>query len=268
MSNIMAKIAGLDLDEIDYMSIKDYGIAEADEPVALWSMETYLEDCYLSATIWEDGKPKKVAPFTGEEDYYFPHPLDTVGRCYFHDHEEAVTIPLYIGTPMQYCDFKLGEPGTEMWKFIIEGLGMMDPEPIDFGNGCRVSPREMLFKKIPATAPPKKQIELYEKGKLESKLMLTCDARGKKNGREKRYKMWTNSPTGSEACAWIPGTNDVSWMTSIPASVFSLMMLRDQVDHTGVFPPEVFTAEEVSVFLKGIKEWGITVHVQQEEEQV
>jgi saccharopine dehydrogenase (NAD+, L-lysine forming) len=268
LSNIMAKIAGLELDEIEYMSIKDFGIAESEEPVALWSMETYLEDCYLPATIWEDGKPKKVDPFTGEEDYYFPSPLDTIGRCYFHDHEEAVTIPLYIGTPMKYCDFKLGEPGSEMWKFLIEGLGMMDPEPIDFGNGCKVSPREMLFKKIPATASPKKQIELYEKGKLESKLMLTCDAAGTKNGKQVRYKMWTNSPAGSEACAWIAGTNDVSWMTSIPASVFSLMMLRDQVNHTGVFPPEVFSAEEVATFLAGIKEWGITVKVQREEESV
>ncbi len=265
LSNIMAKEAALFLDEIEYMSIKDYGIAESDVPVALWSMETYLEDCSLPATIWENGKPKKVEPFTGREEYYFPPPLDVTGVCYFHDHEEAVTIPLYCGTPIKYCDFKLGEPGTEMWKFIIDGLGLMDPEPIDFGNGCKVSPREMLFKKIPSTPPPKKQVELYEKGKLESRLMLTCDVKGKSGGKEYKIKMWTDSPSGAEACRRIPGTNDVSWMTSIPASIFSLMMLRDQVDHAGVFPPEVFTREEADIFFRGIKAWGITVYKQIEE---
>ena len=262
LTNIMAKDAALDLDEIEYMSIKDYGIADCDEPVALWSMRTYLEDCYLPATIWEDGKPKEVAPFTGQEDYYFPPPLDLTGRCYFHDHEEAVTIPLFCGTPMRYCDFKLGEPGSDTWKFLIQGLGLMDEEKIDFGGGCRVSPRDMLFKLIPDTAPPKKQIELYESGRLSSRLMLTCDVNGKKDGEDKTIKMWTNSPDGAEACRRIPGTNDVSWMTSIPASVFSLMMLRGQVDHTGVFPPEVFTRNEVEIFYQGIKEWGITVQKQ------
>jgi hypothetical protein len=40
------------------------------------------------------------------------------------------------------------------------------------------------------------------------------------------------------------------------------MMLRGQVDHTGVFPPEVFTRKEVEIFYQGIKEWGITVQKQ------
>jgi saccharopine dehydrogenase-like NADP-dependent oxidoreductase len=142
---------------------------------------------------------------------------------------------------------------------------MMDEEPVDFGGGCRISPRQMLFKRIPKTASPKKQIELYESGRLESRLMLTCDVRGKRGGKEITMKLWTNSPAGAEACTWIPGTNDVSWMTSIPASVFSLMMLRGQVEHTGVFPPEVFTREELQTFYQGIKEWGITVHKQVEE---
>jgi len=206
-----------------------------------------------------------VEPFTGREEYYFPPPLDVTGVCYFHDHEEAVTIPLYCGTPIKYCEFKLGEPGTEMWKFIIEGLGLMDPEPIVFGEGCKVSPRQMLFKKIPETAPPKRQIELYQSGRLESRLMLTCDVKGKRGGKEYKIKMWTDSPSGAEACGRIPGTNDVSWMTSIPASIFSLMMLRDQVDHAGVFPPEVFTREEADIFFRGIKAWGITVYKQIEE---
>jgi saccharopine dehydrogenase-like NADP-dependent oxidoreductase len=211
LTNIMAKDAVLELDEIDSIKIKDYGIAECDEPVALWSMRTYLEDLYLPATIWENGKPQLVDPFSGQEDYDFPPPLNLRGRCYFHDHEEGVTIPLFCGKPVGYCDFKIGEPGIDMWKFPIQDLGLMDEDPVDIG-GCSVSPREFLFRKIPPTASPKKQIELYESGKLSSRLML----------------------------------------------------LRNQVKHTGVFPPEVFDRQEVDLLYQGIKEWGITVNKQTE----
>jgi saccharopine dehydrogenase (NAD+, L-lysine-forming) len=258
LTNIMAKDAVLELDEVEAIRIKDYGITDCEEPVALWSMETYLEDLSLPATIWEDGKPRRVAPFSGREDYDFPPPLSVRGRCYYHDHEEGVTIPLFCGKPVKYCDFKLGEPGIEMWRFLIQGLGMMDPQGIDFG-GCQVSPREVLLRKVPRTLPPKRQMELYESGRLESRLMLVCDAEGRKEGKKTRVRLWSSSPTGKEACEWIRGANDVSWLTSVPASIFSLMMLRGQVRHTGVFPPEVFDREEISSFYAGIREWGITV---------
>jgi len=258
LSNIMAKDAVLELDEVDSIRIKDYGIAECDEPVALWSMETYLEDLSLPATIWENGKPRQVPPFSGQEDYDFPPPLSVRGRCYYHDHEESVTIPLFCGKPIKYCDFKLGEPGIDAWKFVIQGLGLMDDAPVQVG-GCSVSPREVFLHKVPKTLPPKRQIELYESGALRSRLMLVCDAEGRKGGRKTRIRLWSSSPTGKEACEWIRGANDVSWLTSVPASVFSLMMLRGQVGHRGVFPPEVFDRKEISAFYAGIREWGITV---------
>jgi len=256
LSNIMAKDAVLDLDEIDSIRIKDYGIVHSEQPVALWSMRTYLEDLSLSATIWEEGKPKEVAPFSGLEDYDFPPPLGVRGRCYYHDHEESVTIPLFCGKPVKYCDFKIGEPDIDMWKYLIQGLGLMDEEPIEVG-GCRVSPRDLLFKKIPQTALPKRQIELYSSGKLSSSLMLVCDVEGRKGEKKHAYKLWSRSPTGKQACDWIKGANDVSWLTSVPASVFSLMLMRDQVKHTGVFPPEVFDRKEIETFYRGIAEWGI-----------
>jgi len=170
----------------------------------------------------------------------------------------GVTIPLFCGKPVANCEFKIGEPGIDMWRFMIEGLDMMNPEPIEFPGG-KVSPMEMMFHLIPKTAPPQKQVELYESGKLESRIIIICDTEGKKDGKKVVVHQYTKSPSGKEACAWIRGTNDVSWMTSIPASVFALMMLRGQVHHKGVVPTEVFTREERDIFYRGISEWGITV---------
>ncbi len=258
LSNIMAKEAVDELDTVDSIKIKDYGEAECDKPVALWSMRTYLEDMFLPSTQTVDGKPMEFPMFTGEEDYDLPEPFNKKGKFYYHDHEEGVTIPLYCGKSVNYCDFKIGEPGIDMWKFMIQGLNMMDPDKLDFPEG-RVSPQEMMYRLIPETLSPEEQIELYKSNRLESRLIIICDTEGTKNGKKVLIKQYTKSPTGQEACKWIKGTNDVSWMTSIPASVFALMMLRDQVKHTGVVLAESFNAEERKIFLQGIGEWGITL---------
>ena len=51
--NVMAREAVDELDEVDYIGIKDYGVVSCDEPVAMWSFKTYLEDCADKAIYWE-----------------------------------------------------------------------------------------------------------------------------------------------------------------------------------------------------------------------
>jgi saccharopine dehydrogenase (NAD+, L-lysine-forming) len=256
LTNIMAKLAVNEMDTVESIRIKDFGVVECDEPVALWSMETFLEDVYLESMIWEDGKPKRVEASTGREEYFVPGKINRTGAFYFHDHEEAVTIPLFCGKPVKYAEFKIGAPDIDMWVFLVKGLHLMDPEKIEFEGGA-VSPREMLFKLIPPTLSPKKQIELYESDRLSSDLCVTCDVFGEKNGKPVSISYWSESPSGKEACQRIRGTNDVSWLTSVPCSIFSLMLLRGQIEETGVFPPEVLDPDEIDIFLEGIRAYGI-----------
>jgi saccharopine dehydrogenase-like NADP-dependent oxidoreductase len=246
------------MDSVDSIKIKDFGVVECDEPVALWSMETFLEDVYLPSTIWADGKPKVVEASTGREEYFVPGKIGRNSAFYFHDHEEAVTIPLFCGKPVKYAEFKIGAPDIDMWVFLVKGLHLMDPEKLEFEGGS-VSPREMLLKLIPPTLSPKKQIELYESDQLSSDLCVICDVVGEKDGKPVSISFWSESPSGKEACRRIRGTNDVSWLTSVPCSIFSLMMLRGQIKETGVFPPEVLDADAIGIFLEGIKAYGIDV---------
>jgi len=259
--NIMAREAVDKLDEIDYIGIKDYGIIDCDEPVALWSLPTYLQDCADDAVYWEDGQHKHAPPFSGEETYYFPPPLDHWGKVYYHTHEEPVTIPKFIGKPVKYCDFKLGDPGMDIWRFLIQGLGMMDSEPVDI-KGVNVSPRDLLFNKLPPTLSPKKCIDMVKNKKIMSRLQLAVDVKGSKAGEYRHYKMWTGSPDIVQACEKIPGTNDVSWITSVPASILCLMLLRNQIKHVGVFPCEVLDKDEREIFFAGVKAWDIKIHTQ------
>ena len=259
--NIMAREAVDQLDEIDYIGIKDYGIVDCDEPVALWSLTTYLEDCADQGVYWEDGRYKYAPIFSGEEDYYFPPPLDHLGKVYYHTHEEPVTIPKFIGKPVKYCDFKLGDPSCEIWRFLIEGLGMMDKAPVDV-KGVKVSPRDFLFKMLPPTLAPKKCAEMVKNKKIMSQLQLAVDVKGRAGDEYRHYKMWTDSPNIVQACEKIPGTNDVSWITSVPASILSLMLLRNQIKPVGVFPCEVLDKAERDIFFAGIKKWDVRIHTQ------
>ncbi|MCF8067128.1 MAG: saccharopine dehydrogenase NADP-binding domain-containing protein [Desulfobacterales bacterium] len=259
--NVMAREAVDELDEIDYIGIKDYGVVECDEPVAMWSFKTYLEDCSEPAPYWENGKYKEAPVFSGEEEYFFPEPLNRVGKVYYHSHEEPLTIPQYIGKPVKYVDFKMGEPDSATWQFLLDGLKLMDETPVDI-NGCKVSPKDIFCKQLPETLTPKKCIELVKNDKIKSQAVLAVDVKGKKDGEEIHYKMWTDSPDIKKACSIIPGTSDVSWITSIPASVLSLMILRGQLKRTGVYPCETLTKEERDIFFKGIKEWDVIIHKQ------
>lgn len=259
--NIMAREAVDQLDEIDYIGIKDYGIVDCDEPVALWSLTTYLEDCAEQGVYWEDGRYKYAPIFSGAEEYYFPPPLDHRGTVYYHTHEEPVTIPKFIGKPVKYCDFKLGDPSSQMWRFLIEGLGMMDTKPIDV-KGAMVRPKDFFFKMLPPTLAPKKCVAMVKNKQIMSQLQLAVDVKGRKGNEYRHYKMWTDSPNIVQACEKIPGTNDVSWITSVPASILSLMILRNQIKHVGVFPCEVLGKEERDIFFAGIKAWDIKIHTQ------
>jgi saccharopine dehydrogenase-like NADP-dependent oxidoreductase len=57
-----------------------------------------------------------------------------------------------------------------------------------------------------------------------------------------------------------------SWVTSVPASILSLMLLRDQIKRVGVFPCEVLDKEERDIFFSGIKASDIKIHTQETSE--
>jgi len=239
----------------------DYCDFKIGEPVAMWSFQTYLEDCSDEAIYWEDNQYKYAEPFSGEEEYYFPPPLDLTGKVFYHNHEEPVTIPQFIGKPVKYVDFKMGDPDSATWEFMLNGLKLMDTTPVDI-KGSSVSVKDVFCNQLPETLTPKKCIELVKAKKIQSQAVLAVDVKGTKEGRKLHFKMWTDSPNIEKACTLIPGTNDVSWITSVPASVLSNMILRGQIKRTGVFPCEVLDKDERKLFFQGIKEWDVIIHKQ------
>lgn len=259
LTNVMAR-EGVDaLDEVESIRIRDYSVVQSDAFVALWSLPTFLIDCATEPMIWEDGKPKRVPIFSGEEEYDFPPPIGRRGKVYLHAHEEPVTIPLFAGKPVRHCDYKIGDPDIDVWRFLVRDLGLMDDTPMEIG-GARVSPRELLLKKMPRTIAPQALLELVASGRLNSRSMVVCEVTGRKEARATRVTLWSESPDLRAASALVRGTSDVSLITSVPAAIFSLMLLRGQIGRTGVVLPEMLGAPERATFLQGIGQYGIKVH--------
>lgn len=258
LTNILAREGADALDEVETIRIRDYSVAKSDTFVALWSLQTFLLDCATEPMIWEDGAPKRVPAWSGEEIYSFPPPIDRPGKVYLHAHEEPVTIPLFVGKPVRHCDYKIGDPDIDTWRLLVQGLGLLDETPVEIG-GARVSPRDLLMKKLPRTVSPQRLLELVESGRLNSRTMVVCEVAGRKAGRPAIAKLWSESPDLRTASTIVRGTSDVSLVTSVPAATFSLMLLRGQIGRTGVVLPEMLGPAERSIFYRGIGGFGIRV---------
>jgi len=258
LTNIMAREGADLLDEIDRIAIRDFALTTCDEFVPLWILSVYAIDCATEPWIWEDGRPRKMPIFSGEELYDFPPPIGRKGKVYLHAHEEPVTIPLHLGKPVRYCDYKIGDPDIDAWRFIVERLRLMDATPVEVG-GVTVRPRDLLLAMLPPTPSPQRVMQLVADGRLESRCMLTCDVSGTRAGRPEAVRLWTDSPDLAGACRLIPGASDISLLTSVPAAVFALMILRRQIDRPGVVLPETLGRAERDQLLGGIAEYGIEI---------
>ena len=246
------------LDEVDRIAIKDYSVTECDEYLPLWILQVYAIDCATEPYVWEDGRPKKVPIFSGEEMYDFPPPVARAGKVYLHAHEEPVSIPLFLGKPVRACDYKIGEPDIDHWRFLVERLRLMDEKEIDV-RGARVSPRDVLLRMLPQTPSPGRVTELVSQGRLRGVSMQTCDLSGVRRGRPVHVRLWTENPDLARACALIPGASDISLATSVPAAVFSLMILRGQIGARGLVLPETLGPAERTIFLEEIAAYEIFI---------
>jgi saccharopine dehydrogenase-like NADP-dependent oxidoreductase len=258
LTNIMAREGADLLDEVDRIAIKDFALTTCDQFVPLWILSVYAIDCATEPWIWEDGRPRKMPIFSGEEIYDFPPPIGCKGKVYLHAHEEPVTIPLNLGKPVRYCDYKIGEPDIDAWRFIVERLRLMDATPVEVG-GVMVRPRDLLLAMLPPTPSPQRVMQLVADGRLASRCILTCDVSGTRAGRPEAVRLWTDSPDLAGACRLIPGASDISLLTSAPAAVFALMILRRQIDRPGVVLPETLGRAERDLLLEGIAEYGIEI---------
>jgi len=149
ITNILVRYACNKLDHVEEIHIR-FGrrplvssaeVVSAWEPT--WSPFRALWGYAVEPTVFEDGEYKKYPIYAKCEDYTFPDPVGTIPLVY-HQHQEPITLPNFIGKGIKYCDFKY-TADTQAGTLIKTGFA--NSEAIDV-KGVKVAPRDVLLKLV------------------------------------------------------------------------------------------------------------------------
>jgi len=260
-TNVLAAQAADKLDRVEEIHIRLWAAAESEAPVSLWSPETAWGDMAAEPIVYENGEYKEVPPFSGEEVYTFPDPIGTQ-TVYMHSHEEPETLPRFIGKGVRYVDFKMGGPDFPIAKAIIE-FGLMSDKPINV-KGVKVAPRDIFLALVPPTPSMEEMEKTIKAGMLSMRGCVAADVKGKKGDAKMRYIHYSLFPDIKELMKRMPGANPVAYVTSVPASVFTRMLAKGEIETRGVIAPEALEPEVRKAFLAELAGKGITVHERME----
>jgi saccharopine dehydrogenase-like NADP-dependent oxidoreductase len=153
--------------------------------VPTWSPFRALWGYAVEPTVFEDGEYKKYPVYSKCENYTFPQPVGTIPLVY-HQHQEPITLPYFIGKGIKYCDFKYTmdkEVGT-----LIK-TGFASSEPIDV-KGVKVAPRDVLLNLVPRTIDTFiTEDETTASAPLKVTGFVVIEITGAKSGEKLEYKM-------------------------------------------------------------------------------
>jgi len=144
--NVLARYGCDKLDQVDEIHIRlgHRLLANSKEVVKAWaptwSPFRSLWGYAVEPTVFEDGEYRKYPIYSEYEDYTFPEPVGTIPLVY-HQHQEPITLPYFIGKGIKYCGFKY-TVGKEVGTLIRTGFA--SSEPIDV-KGVKVAPRDVLL---------------------------------------------------------------------------------------------------------------------------
>ncbi len=146
VSNVLIRYACDKLDSVDRIRcllgrkrLKKSGEAvEAWDPG--WCPDVAIDDYAEEPVVFENGEYKLFPPFSGVEEYKFPDPVGPL-LVSLHVHEEAVTLPRFIGKDVRYVEFKY--PLDTVAGALVK-LGFARYDPIEV-KGVKVAPRDVLL---------------------------------------------------------------------------------------------------------------------------
>jgi saccharopine dehydrogenase-like NADP-dependent oxidoreductase len=261
LTNTLAAQAADKLDRVEEIRIRLWGAEQSKKLVSFWSPETAWLDMAEEPVVFENGKFKKVPPFSGEEVYNFPEPVGAQ-TVYWHSHEEPETLPRFIGKGIKYADFKMGGAIFPLAKAIFE-LGLLSDKPINV-KGIKVVPRDVFLALVPPTPSMEEVEEMIKAGTINMRACCVVDVKGQKKGEKMRHILYTKFMDIKEIAQRMPGANPVAYVTSVPASIYTKMLLKGEIKTRGVIPPEALEPEVRQAYITEVEEKGIKINAKVE----
>jgi len=252
LSNIFARMAADRLDRVKQILVRDgdNGMVEGHKFAPLWSPETLIEEVLMPATIYKNGRYRKLPPFSGKELFEFPEPIGRL-PIYNVDHEESETLPTFIGEVLgkgcDYCDFKIALDESYVEAIQMIGmLGLSNPTKIEV-KGSKVSPRDVVAACLPDPS------SLGERAKGDCAIGTVT--KGVKDGQEVSYFSWVQ--LNHEETFRKYGHSATAYSVGIPLAIAATLYAQGRINMRGVFPPEMLDPAPWPAMLK---KYGMPVH--------
>ncbi len=229
MTNVMAACAADEMDTVESIDIfaASVDLVACDHPfLPPYSLDTILDEYFLSPYVFEDGKFREVPAMSGEKVHEFPPPLGRASS-FLTLHSEVATLPLtYEKKGVQRVTYRLGLPTAfhEHCKFLVSlGFGSKDSINVD---GVELKPRRILASLIERHPVPSSDPDDCE--------VIRVDVTGTKNGRNILSRLETTVMAHKE---WKISCGALD--TGVPPSIVAQMICSGQIKMRGVLAPEV-----------------------------
>jgi saccharopine dehydrogenase-like NADP-dependent oxidoreductase len=228
-SNVYAAYAAKHLlDEVTELRIRD-GDRSACEGhagfLATFSPWVFIDECLCGAVSWRDGQYHLEPALSGFERFDFPElgPL----TCYYVDHEESRTLPMFF-PKVRVADFKLCMDDTT-WRTlkVMQELGLHRKDPIRVGS-VTVAPRDVVVSLLPE---PQSLA-----GRMRGKTCVGTLARGIRDGVEQAFYIY--NVTDHETVYRELGVQATAYQTGVPPVIAARLIASGEWGGTGVLSPE------------------------------
>jgi len=257
ITNVLARYAADQLDKVEEIHIKSgWKNSEEGKLVPTWSPGWSVEMALLMWTadpiVYENGEYKTYPPFSGVENHVFPEPMGPRTLALV-EHDEAVTLPHFIGKGVKYVDFK---ESIDIIAGILINLGLAGMEAIEV-KGVNVKPLDVLLKLAkPAIEEIEEMEETPEFQKLRGEEVFSCNVAqviGEKAGKKVEHYVYLNTSI-SDMREWMRRYGTTNGWVPIPAAVTAIMLAKGEIQAKGVISPECLEPEP---FMRKLSEMGI-----------
>lgn len=228
ITNVMARYAVDKLDQVDAIDIK-IGAADLDPASTFsspYSLDTIIDECAMSAYVFEDEHWIEVPPFSGSEDVTFPSPIGGA-TAHYTLHSEVATFPIsFKAKGVRRVTFRLALPAefVRTVKTLVD-LNLTDATPREV-RGVTVKPRDVLLDVLrPRVVPTDTMPNDCD--------CLRVDVVGTRNGR--RVTVTLESLVFPHE-AWRASAGALD--TGVPPSIMAQMIARGDIKERGTRSPE------------------------------
>jgi len=244
ISNLLAKWGADRMDSVDSIHIRDgeYGKDSLD-----WlqhSVRTSMDEMTKESTIYQNGRHVNIPPRSGSEIYKFPEPIGQM-ECFYVPFEEAVTLPLFLGKPVNTVEMKVTISPELVHNFdMLEMFGLTKAEPVTTRGGVTVPPIDVLISSVLRMKVPPRKGRTYS--------CIAVEMKGTLDGDKVQRSM---SGLMEDVIKW--NVDGEGYKTALPQALSAVMLAKGETKERGVLPPEA-CIDPVS-FLEDLKKYGLKV---------